>query len=96
MRYLDGVHPGNDELKQGYHTEIFPNPSKGFFRISNPHHIIINDLIITDSTGRLVFHTTGDSVTGMIDVSGLVNGVYFLHFGTDSMQIVKKLVIQGH
>ena len=81
------------------HTEIadlkvFPNPSTGIFQIRNPHQITIDEMKIMDPTGRLVFHSTGANLKGVVDVSGFANGVYILHIVSDSRHVIRKIVVQ--
>lgn len=72
---------------------VFPNPSTGIFLVRKPNQIAIHKLRVIDPSGRLVLQTNGDRFTGMIDISVVPNGVYMLHITTDSLELVRKLVV---
>ncbi len=90
----DDLNIGVENHPQIADLSFFPNPSTGIFQVRNPHQITILELKITDPSGLLVWQKTGDSLTGLIDISGVANGVYFLHIIVDSRQLVRKMVVQ--
>jgi V8-like Glu-specific endopeptidase len=76
--------------------KVFPNPSAGLFQIWVPPHTNIEHLKITDLTGRSVYQEGGKGHNGMVDISGVSSGVYFLSIRTDALQLIRKIVVQRH
>ena len=69
---------------------IYPNPVKNELFISNNEQLIINNVKITDLTGRTV-QQFNDS-THKINVSNLPQGVYLVKIGTDKGVVMKRVV----
>ena len=70
------------------HLSIFPNP------VSNQLTIVsnqaINEVEIVDLTGKLI--KTFKENTGILDVSDLTSGIYFIKLIADEKTITKKFV----
>jgi hypothetical protein len=79
---------------------IYPNPSKGVFTISvtNVTAGANNFFSLFDLTGRLVFtrpmRTNATEIFETVDISNLVDGLYFLNVSIDGLSGTKKLVKQ--
>ncbi len=72
------------------HTEtkllLFPNPANEFIEISGLTGNV-NTYMITSSTGRIM---ASGSTDGMISVSGLAPGIYFVQIGNQRMRFTKE------
>ena len=63
---------------------IYPNPTNGILNIEFPENFRKGKLDIIDPAGRVVFQQGIDSGVKVIDVSGLVKGMYILSLKADS------------
>ena len=68
---------------------IYPNPSKGYVRISSKRNDIYN-LSIVNINGKQILDNM--SLNEIIDLSFLLNGVYFMRFETSNGIILKKII----
>ncbi len=77
LRYLDGIHPGKDEIKQDYRAEIFPNPAEHSLRVrlQDFENSVLSIMDINGQQQMLVKLQTSDN---FIDLSDLPAGFYFL------------------
>jgi len=80
-------------------VELHPNPNNGTFNISIKEDIADLEIKIFDVSGRLVFeydwtghHPKGESVS--IDTDGLEKGLYIVHLGSGSRNVIKRMIIQ--
>lgn len=73
--------------------EIYPNPSHGVFTIENSTYnsSITSGINVFDSTGKRV--CTALIEDGMLDLSSLEAGIYFLIIPTDNGVLRKKILI---
>lgn len=77
----------NDQLK------IYPNPSDGVFYIST-QNFLIKSWEVYGSDGTVIRKETNDFMTGVIDISQMPVGLYYIKVFTDSgQQLVKKIII---
>lgn len=74
---------------------ISPNPAKDKIQIKNLNNVTISELFMFDVWGRKVLHENINSVNTTIDISALLEGIYFLQIMTDKTQIIKKIIKNG-
>jgi len=80
-------------------VELHPNPNNGTFNIFVKEDIADLEIKIFDISGRLVFeyhwignHPKGESAS--VDTDGLEKGLYIVHLGSGSRNVVKRMIIQ--
>jgi len=71
--------------------KISPNPFQNIIKIENKDNISIDNITITDSLGRICYHTE-NLITEQIDLNFLQNGIYYLKIKTPNGFVVKKIV----
>ncbi|MDG1097827.1 MAG: DUF4465 domain-containing protein [Bacteroidia bacterium] len=72
-------------------SEVFPNPSKGEITIRSQANI--NQVIIRDLNGKLIFTTTGTQEKSMtLNLASLANGIYFIEIATPNGSGIQKLI----
>ncbi len=83
----------NNVLSTSHQTEInvYPNPSTGIFRFNLPENIHVNEIIITDITGRTILFNT---LKNEIDLSGTAEGIYFYYFVSSGGESWKGTLIK--
>lgn len=73
---------------------LFPNPTDASqIHFYHPLFEQITSLTISDSFGTIIFDTTPSQVDFIIDVSSLVQGVYFLTYWLDGISQVEQFVV---
>jgi uncharacterized delta-60 repeat protein len=79
--------------KQDYKAlSIYPNPAQNTLYLQNPGSIPIDNLTVTDVTGKTVFQETGN--ISQIDISPLPQGMYFLKVTSSSVSNTLKFIKQ--
>ncbi|UUC44035.1 T9SS type A sorting domain-containing protein [Flavobacterium cerinum] len=71
---------------------IYPNPTSGSFKVTMPEGIRIKNIDMMDVNGRKFTVKAGSD--GEVDISGFINGVYFLSLETNYGILVKKIIKQ--
>ena len=73
---------------------IYPNPTVDIIYISNPQSLMLNSLLVYDTTGRLVQTSNLQSIdtTSVLDVSRLPSATYMLIINSEDGQIVKQFI----
>jgi hypothetical protein len=71
--------------------QVYPNPVKESFKISNPGKINISSVEITDSSGKLVKTMKG---ADDYNISELPKGIYFLKIKSNETSKITKLIKQ--
>jgi len=71
---------------------IYPNPSKNKLFLSNKSGIAINEVNIYNQLGQKVLHES--TVSGLIDISTLDNGIYVIELFTDRIVIRETLIVE--
>ncbi len=89
---------GINEVVNGIHIELFPNPSHGKFTIK-----LVSgnsgcfDLRILNNMGTEVFSEHGIQVNGSlekdIDLSSLAEGLYFIYMNSNKTNYIRKIII---
>ena len=73
---------------------VFPIPTNNFITVKS--NVNINSYEIFDITGKIVIKSEGLEVVNKIDVSNLVNGVYFISiYNGNEFLGNKKMIING-
>ncbi len=88
----------NIETLENSNTIIYPNPVKNTVNITTS--AIINELMILNSLGAIVYKNNFDSEAKMlkdfkIDVSNFPNGIYFVKFTANNNTFAQKLVVNN-
>ncbi|MBL6657325.1 MAG: T9SS type A sorting domain-containing protein [Flavobacteriales bacterium] len=83
---------GRNEIDNNSVVKIYPNPSKGNFKIDSED--IINRINIYDSSGRLIFENGQYSDKYFPIKTNLRTGIYFIELSNDKKSYISSLVIQ--
>jgi len=78
---------------ENLNIEIFPNPTSKDFFIKNKNQLKIKEIIIFDVYGKEHLRIQNDFQ--VINVSSLVNGLFFVKLLLEEGELVKKLKIQN-
>jgi len=71
---------------------VYPNPAKDVLMVESTSGIAIQQISIFDILGKEVFFKNNkNTMKASLDVSGIANGVYFLHVLTEKGQIIRKI-----
>ncbi len=73
---------------------IYPNPSNGIFTIQNFTNSQIQNLIITDITGKIIKQFTIYNSQFTINISNQPAGIYFLKINSNDGIYTEKIIIQ--
>jgi uncharacterized delta-60 repeat protein len=94
LRYLDGVHPGKQDLFRDNPVEIFPNPVSEFVSIK----VLDKDIFtvsIMNMTGKEVFRSVLVPNINRFNLENLIPGVYVMIFRkNDEAVFCKNLIIK--
>jgi hypothetical protein len=80
----------NSDFKSEY--SIFPNPASETLQLTVTNNQTINQITITDITGKTIMTPTFDNNT--VDIKKLTSGIYFLHATIDGKSVPKKFIKQ--
>jgi hypothetical protein len=89
----------NEQFTQYSDVQLYPNPSREkVFIHSNKEWINDLRIEIVDLIGNTVLNTDHfelkDKLTGEIDISTLMSGVYLLHITTNNAHLIYKLIVE--
>jgi len=73
-------------------VKLFPNPAINNFSISS--QAIINSVIVTDLSGKMIYQTEVNSTSTSISSMNFSKGMYIVNIFTDQGNAVEKLIIQ--
>src|SRR5690606_20074384 len=75
---------------------MYPNPASTSVTISNPNSISIDSIKILDILGRNVMNVNiiNSTDSQAIDISSLPSAVYMVLIQTETIEIVKRLIIE--
>jgi len=88
---------GINEIVNGIHFEIFPNPSNGEFTVRFNESLGMTNVTVMNMLNEIVFEGKTEIVTGKsfnIDLSGNSEGVYFVQIKSDKTELVRKIIIR--
>jgi hypothetical protein len=76
-------------------VSLYPNPAKGTIKII-PAHSIMSDLKVYNTLGSLVIEKTNLNLDGtyLLDISGLVPGIYYFNIITNDCKQIQKVVVE--
>ncbi len=90
---LDFVN-GLSDVDDGMEVVVYPNPTNGMLFIESD--LMLKSMSVVDVLGRSVREVElmqgGDVLE--VNVGGLAPGVYFLRFGTDDGEVVRRVVVE--
>ena len=69
---------------------IYPNPASDTLQLTDTNNQTINQITITDITGKTIMTPTFDNNT--VDIKKLTSGIYFLHATIDDKTITRKFI----
>lgn len=90
LRMITEIPLNIDELHE-INWEIYPNPVSSVLSISA--FTAIDQIILSDMNGRLLFNNFPKEKTTYVDVSKLKQGVYFITINTNKAIATKRLLI---
>jgi hypothetical protein len=93
---INGTVNSVSEIKGDFSFEIYPNPAKGFFRISTSKNQTIKSISVLDLTGKSVFRKENVTTAGEIyfNESQLLNqGIYIIQVEMNGSVFSKKLFV---
>ncbi len=84
------------EVLSAKDVAIFPNPAMDELTVAVADTHFKGDWLVTNTAGQAVLTRRNAPTSGQMDVSGLSEGLYFLHLQTEEGQTVvtKKFIIQ--
>lgn len=88
---ISNISLGTDELTADFEFDVFPNPGNGHFQLS------VNQEMINDNTLVEMLNLNGEVVLKQkyqtyVDISDLVNGIYFLRVHNEKFSVTKKVI----
>jgi Secretion system C-terminal sorting domain len=85
---------GLDDFISIDNVTVYPNPSKGTFKITKNENIV-SSIKIFDTTAKLIKEVQADlnAMIINVDLSGLPIGNYFMEIANQDDKIVKKIII---
>lgn len=84
------AHTAVDDVDNDNSIKISPNPTNGFIKIESEHLELIEQVLLFDVYGKLIFISKAKN----IDLNDLANGQYILVFEMKSGQKIHKKVIK--
>ena len=84
---------GFDKLVE-YGINIFPNPTKGKFRIESENRTI-SDVSVIDLSGRIIYSDSFKNVNSKeIDLTEFPKGLYILQLNIENEKLISKILIE--
>lgn len=84
----DAISETNNEL-----VKVYPNPSNGTFEMTTGNETTIDNIVISDITGRIVFKNSPINNVANIDLSNLSTGTYYSVILSNNKTTYKKLIL---
>lgn len=86
---IDNTSAGGNLVSE---LRIFPNPAREFVKISAGNRM--EQIIVTDITGRVVYNETLSSFEHQLNTSNLDNGIYIMSILTEQGKMVRKFQVR--
>ena len=91
---VDFVLSQSDGLAKNNSVRIYPNPCKGFFRVTNKYQTDLK-LYIYDVYGKLLLSKQVlQNSTDQIEISGLTPGLYLIRFFGEDTYFEQKIIVK--
>lgn len=75
--------------------EVYPNPATGFITLGLPEKLNENlGITIMDGLGRSLFRQSIFSSKQILDIQGLVPGLYYIHISGENLFQSKQIIVQ--
>lgn len=74
-------------------TKVFPNPSKGIITIERADTSVEGEIIITNMLGNVVKIIKPESQLTKMDLSDLIDGVYFITINSKNSIVTHKVIL---
>lgn len=94
FKYFDviAVEPCKDEIIES--LTLYPNPSKGKFDVLLSEYDTRNSSIeIFNQSGVMIY--SSENIQSTVDLSGYLQGVYFIHLNSGTKRTAKKFLLQN-
>ncbi len=83
----------NDALAEDVSIVLYPNPVENSVRIKYSGEDLVNEILIRDITGRIIFQNNESTFSGKwIDCSSFPSGLYFVTVKTDHRTLSTKFI----
>jgi len=74
-------------------SPYYPNPTSGSVYLQSENEII-NEIIVTDMLGRIVYHNKNVSASDFtVDLNNHVKGLYLFHIRTNKKDKTSKVLL---
>ncbi|MCO5252441.1 MAG: T9SS type A sorting domain-containing protein [Candidatus Kapabacteria bacterium] len=70
-------------ISENIFVKLYPNPAKNLITIESESHIQDCIIKIRDLTGKVLIDFNQPQLPALVDISGLINGTYFITIQTD-------------
>ncbi|MHA3787992.1 T9SS type A sorting domain-containing protein [Flavobacterium hauense] len=71
---------------------VYPNPTNGTINITTVNNSVIRTAAVYDFTGKKILEKKIESVSGILELPQLSQGIYFLTLKTDTVNVTKKII----
>ncbi|PWH87215.1 T9SS type A sorting domain-containing protein [Brumimicrobium oceani] len=84
----------NLEEQENFNVSISPNPSTGTVNINNYNKNLLS-ISVLDFQGKVILERFFSSESNIdVDLSNQNSGIYFFHLRTESLNLIRKVIIQ--
>lgn len=74
--------------------QIFPNPSKGNFRITTENQSDLKNITIYNALGQIIYSNDAPQQTNEVNLSNTAHGICFVSISTTDKNFTKKILVQ--
>jgi hypothetical protein len=92
ITYKGTLSVDNNVIISGNELSVYPNPVKNKLNFKSTENLNIKNVKILDLNGLILSETAGLSIPSSLNVSDLVNGIYFVEFEYESQTYQMKFV----
>ena len=90
VRYTSNVQTNSLPLHVDDDFEVYPNPTRGSFRVRSSR--VRSDLLLLDALGRVVLRRSQADLASLIDISSLGSGAYLLCLENSGERICRPIL----